>query len=75
MDPLQILTAALALGDQISTMIDRYRRGELTDEQLKAEWDRIGRRNSEAERIMDSALKLRATTVQLQSKQEVMATG
>jgi len=60
MGALQILLAATALADQVTIMIDRYSNGDMTDEELAAEWSAVTSRVTRAEAIYEKAKQLRA---------------
>jgi len=54
-----ILLGAAALAEQLTTMIDRFAEGNMTEEQLAKEWDDINSRVAWSEKIMDRALAKR----------------
>ena len=60
---LQILLSATTLADQVTSMLNRYGVGDMSDEQLEAEWARLTGRVTHAEAIMDKAKQLRAERV------------
>lgn len=59
-NPVQIILAATALADQILVMVDRFQRGELSEEELEREWSKITGTVTRAEAIMAKAKELRA---------------
>ncbi len=61
MGTLQILLAATTLADQVTIMLDRYGNGDMTDDELAAEWVSVTSRVARAEAIMAKAKQMRAS--------------
>ena len=55
-----ILLGAAALAEQLTTMIDRFASGDMTDEELAQTWADINSRVAWSEEIMAKAKQLRA---------------
>lgn len=59
-DPLQIILGLTTLADTAMSIVDRYSRGELTDEELAMEEARVMNRVAFAETVMEKAKVRRA---------------
>lgn len=59
-DVVPLLLAITTLADSLMQMVQRYEKGEMTDEELAAEWAEVVSRTERAEAIMLQARKIRA---------------
>ena len=57
---VQIISGLVALSDAALNVVDRFSRGELTDEELALESEKIAARVIFAEKVLDKALAVRA---------------
>ncbi len=60
-DVVPLLLAITTLADSLMQMVQRYEKGEMTDEELAAEWAEVVSRTERAEAIMLQARKIRAS--------------
>ncbi len=60
-DPIRIILGLTSLADTISSILLRYESGDMTDEELAVEEDKIMNRTSYAHEVFDKAKRIRNT--------------